>query len=94
MSIDDLNEEELRQKIDEVKESIEKIKRASKENEKELMQQVKDMENEKSELIEAIKARMQLIDMLKRDIYRVAYEQSLKITDDEHAKPKPSPRPK
>ncbi|EAX89063.1 hypothetical protein TVAG_322990 [Trichomonas vaginalis G3] len=82
-----MSEEELRQQIDNVKESIEKIKRESKENERELVEQTQILEDEKKELIEGIKARMQLIDMLKRDIYRVAYEQSLKVTDIEHSKP-------
>ena len=80
-------EEKLRSQVKEVKSAIEKMKMDSKANEGELKKQVEILEKEKKDLIAGVKARMELIDMLKRDIIRMAYEQELKITDSEHAKP-------
>jgi acetyl-CoA carboxylase alpha subunit len=79
-------EEELRAQIIEVKASIDEMKAVSKKNETDLKKQVESLSKEKSELIAGIKARMELIAMLKRDIMRMAYEQELKVTDEERAK--------
>ena len=82
-------EENLRQQIEEIKASIEEMKKTSKTNENELKQQVQVLEKEKQDLITGVKARMQLLDILKRDIARISYDQALKMTDAEHAKPNP-----
>ena len=81
-----MEEEEARQKIKQIRESIEKIKSQSKEGEKALIQEVKVLQNENDSLITGIKARMQLIDTLKRDITRMAFEQGLKNADERHEK--------
>ena len=80
-------EENLRQQIEEVKAAIEQMKTTSRSNENELKQQVQVLEKEKQDLITGVKARMQLLDILKRDIARISYSQALKMTDAEHSKP-------
>lgn len=69
---------EVRNEIEENKRIIEEIKSKSKQTEKDLDDQIKILSKEKSDLITGIEARMQLIDMIKRDIYRMSYEEGLR----------------
>lgn len=69
---------EMRNEIEENKRIIEEIKSKSKQTEKDLDDQIKILSKEKSDLITGIEARMQLIDMIKRDIYRMSYEEGLR----------------
>ena len=85
-------EEDIREQIQEIKQQIQEMKNNSKTNENELKQQVSILEKEKQDLIAGVKARMQLVDMLKRDIARMAYEQALTVADSEHAKPPAKPK--
>ena len=80
-------EEQIRREIQQIKSSIEQMKAASKQSENDLKQQSELLEKEKQDLIAGVKARMQLVDMLKRDIARMAYQQALNVADTEHAKP-------
>ena len=41
------------------------------------------MQTEKNELLIGVKARIQIIDILKRDISRMSFEEQLQIVDQE-----------
>ena len=47
---------------------------------------------EKAELLEGVKARMELIDMLKRDIVRMAAEETIRIAQQEYDNPSSAPK--
>lgn len=75
--------DELRFIIDEKKSKLEKIKAESKTKEKSLQTEVDMLNKEKSDLMAGVQARIQLIDMLKRDIIRMAYEETARISQNE-----------
>ena len=68
--------EELQVLIEKKKSELTELQQNSKTRERELQEKKELLEKQKSDLLKAIKARIQLIDMLKKDIIRMAYEES------------------
>ena len=72
--------------IQSLKEQLLEIQKDSKETERSLLQEEKVLKDEKEQLLSGIQARMQLIDILKRDIVRMAYSESTQIAESEYNK--------
>lgn len=72
--------------IQSLKEQLFEIQKDSKETERSLLQEEKVLKDEKEQLLSGIQARMQLIDILKRDIVRMAYSESTRIAESEYNK--------
>ena len=76
-------EEELSAQISLISKEIEQIKRDSKQKEIELKSEIQELSNEKKQLIVGVKARIGLIDMIKRDIERICLNYELKLVDNQ-----------
>jgi len=76
-------EEELSAQISLISKEIEQIKRDSKQKEMELKSEIQELSNEKKQLIVGVKARIGLIDMIKRDIERICLNYELKLVDNQ-----------
>lgn len=79
--------EELREIIKDKKVELENIKSESKIKEKTLQAEVEILNREKTDLMAGVQARIQLVDMLKRDIVRMAYEETARIAQNEFDHP-------
>lgn len=85
-----MSAEELVAQIAAKKVELAEVQARKKDIEREFQGQLKDMVAEKDELSAGIDARMDVIQMLKRDILRMAYEESLRIADQEFEQPPPA----
>ena len=72
--------------IEKLKEQLSVVQTKSKEAERVLNQEQKILQEEKEELLKGIQVRMQLVDILKRDIARIAYIESTRIAETEYNK--------
>ncbi|OHT17582.1 hypothetical protein TRFO_00831 [Tritrichomonas foetus] len=78
--------EAAQEQIKELKAQLIELQKESKEIERSLSQDQKVLAQEKDQLMSGIQARMQLIDILKRDIIRMAYVESVRIAETEYNK--------
>ena len=62
----------------------------SKSFEKDMQEKKKALSAEKEELMKGVQARMELIEMLRRDITRMAYEETIRIAQQEYDNPAPA----
>ena len=76
--------EELRDKVQKEQAVLNEIKTQSKNNENNLKQQAEFLKKEQADLIQGVQSRMKLINMLKKDIMRMAYSESLRIDSAEY----------
>lgn len=76
--------EKAQEQIKKLKEQLLEIQAESKETERVLLQDQKVLQQEKEQLLTGIQARMQLVDILKRDIARMAYSESTRIAETEY----------
>ena len=81
---EELTIEELREKIKREQAVLNEIKSQSKVNENNLKQQADFLKKEQSDLIQGLQARMELVSMLKKDILRMAYSESLRVDSAEY----------
>ncbi|KAK8894369.1 hypothetical protein M9Y10_022804 [Tritrichomonas musculus] len=77
---------QAQEQIKKLKEQLIEIQKESKETERALLQDQKVLQQEKEQLLTGIQARMQLIDILKRDIAKMAYNESTRIAESEYNK--------
>ena len=78
--------EQAQDQIKKLKDQLLEIQNESKETERALLQDQKVLQQEKDQLLTGIQARMQLIDILKRDIAKMAYVESTRIAETEYNK--------
>ena len=74
------------EQVKELKEQFTELQKETREMERSLTHDQKILQQEKDQLLAGIKARMQLIDILKRDIIRMAYNESIRISEQEFNK--------
>jgi peptidoglycan hydrolase CwlO-like protein len=69
-----MSSEELKAEIERKKAELTDLRTKSKALEKELQEKRGELSETKSELVSAIEARMELIEMIRYDVVRMAYE--------------------
>ena len=78
--------EQAQEQIKKLKDQLLEVQKDCKETERTLLQDQKVLQEEKDQLLAGIQARMQLVDILKRDIARMAYAESARIAETEYNK--------
>lgn len=84
--------EDLQAEIAAKKEELVELQGNSKRVEREGQVRRDALAAEKAELLEGVKARMELIDMLKRDIVRMAASETIRIAQQEYDNPSAAPK--
>lgn len=87
-----MSAEELASEIAAKKAELAELQAHNKQVERDLQEKKKALTTEKSEMMEAVQARMELIDMLRRDITRMAYDESIRIAQQEFDHPSALPK--
>lgn len=87
-----MSAEELTAEVAAKKAELAELQSHNKQVEKELQEKKKALMAEKSEMMEGVQARMELIDMLRRDITRMAYDESIRIAQQEYDHPSSLPK--
>jgi hypothetical protein len=85
--------EELQEAIAAKRSELTEVQTTSKATERELLERKKQLSARKAELMDGVQARMELIDMLRRDIVRMANEESARVSQQEFDQPLPPLRP-
>ena len=69
------------------KQELVEIQAGSKDVERVLQAKRDALAAEKAELMEAVKARMELIEMIKTDVYRMGFEDAVRVQEVEFKQP-------
>jgi hypothetical protein len=82
-----MSEEEILESISQKKSELTELQTNGKITERVLLEQRNDLAATKAELMSGVHARMELIEMLRVDIVRMAYEESARIAEQEFDSP-------
>jgi predicted transcriptional regulator len=84
-----MNPEELQEAIAAKRSELAEIQAAGKATERELQERRAQLAARKTELMDGVQARMDLVEMLRRDIIRMANEESARVAQQEFDHPLP-----